>query len=263
MGLDVLGSNCHSLSMNFLIKSFVFSVMLLSSANIGTADTVPVPTPKPEPAKTEGAEEKTPEKPKDERIYQSACPAVLNGFVKAKHLPPLFEGQCGERSPLDVAEIAGVMLTAKAVLNCRMATTLVGWMKGANQTSQDLLGSSIKKLNASTTYQCRRRNNAPDGKISEHGFANALDIVGFTLEDGRNISLLENWPLPKEPAEGEEEKSSPVEMTPEFEFLKTVRDQACESFTTVLGPESNPLHADHFHFDLGCHGKTCRYKICE
>jgi hypothetical protein len=34
-------------------------------------------------------------------------------------------------------------------------------------------------------------------------------------------------------------------------------------FTTILGPGSNASHADHLHFDLGLHGKTANYRICE
>jgi len=43
-------------------------------------------------------------------------------------------------------------------------------------------------------------------------------------------------------------------------FLRAVHDDACKTFETVLGPEANAAHKDHFHFDM----KKRRYvKICE
>ncbi|MBU2089188.1 MAG: extensin family protein, partial [Alphaproteobacteria bacterium] len=35
------------------------------------------------------------------------------------------------------------------------------------------------------------------------------------------------------------------------------RDSACRYFNTVLGPEYNTAHADHFHLDLG-KSRICR-----
>jgi hypothetical protein len=31
----------------------------------------------------------------------------------------------------------------------------------------------------------------------------------------------------------------------------------------VLGPGSNAAHESHFHFDLGKHGNSGNYRICE
>jgi hypothetical protein len=43
-------------------------------------------------------------------------------------------------------------------------------------------------------------------------------------------------------------------------FVKSVHDDACQTFGTVLGPEANDAHKDHFHFDM----KARRHKaICE
>ena len=45
--------------------------------------------------------------------------------------------------------------------------------------------------------------------------------------------------------------------------LSALRTSACGYFTTVLGPGSNAAHANHLHFDLGQHGKSGTYRICE
>ncbi|MEM7214882.1 MAG: extensin family protein [Pseudomonadota bacterium] len=244
----------------------IMIALFLASTPVA-AQTVPVPQPNPksqEAAQVKeetGEEERQPQQQPDTRIYQAACPAVLDGTVIARLLPPLVQDQCGERSPLEVREIAGIKLTAKAVLNCRMATETAHWIGDLNRAAEEVLATKVSSIATSTSFLCRRRNNAPDGKISEHGFANALDIIGFNFEDGSRVTLIDDWPQPAVPTEGEDIPAT--DRTPEYRFLRTVRDKACERFTTVLGPEANALHADHFHFDLGCHGKTCTYKICE
>ena len=247
---------------------------VLPAAESVRAQNVPVPTPNPlskqQPqAKDAGQAQKETEgrKQEAERIYQAACPAVLTGRVKAAKVPPIMEEKCGERSPLEVHELAGFRLSAKATLNCRMATQLAGWIEAVDSSARQMLGSGLSSVSSSTSYQCRRRNNAPDGKISEHGFANAFDIVGFSLENGQSITLTDHWGTPdfgddEEKAE-EADEDAEKEVTAEGRFLREIRDRACERFTTVLSPDSNPLHADHFHFDLGCHGKKCTYRICE
>ncbi len=38
--------------------------------------------------------------------------------------------------------------------------------------------------------------------------------------------------------------------TKESRFLKRIHKEACQYFGTVLGPEANEAHRDHFHFDM-------------
>ena len=40
-----------------------------------------------------------------DRVYQNACPALMNGEVKGELIAPLSEGMCGERSPLKITAI--------------------------------------------------------------------------------------------------------------------------------------------------------------
>jgi hypothetical protein len=70
--------------------------------------------------------------------------------------------------------------------------------------------------------------------ISEHAFGNALDIAGFTLADGRQVSVKDGW------------RGVPEEQG----FLRDVQAAACQQFSTVLAPGSNVYHYDHFHVDL-------------
>ncbi len=77
-------------------------------------------------------------------------------------------------------------------------------------------------------------NGAGGHGISEHAFGNALDIAGFTLADGRKISVQHGW-----------------HGTPEEQgFLHDVQLYACETFVTVLAPGYNAAHYNHIHVDL-------------
>ena len=70
--------------------------------------------------------------------------------------------------------------------------------------------------------------------MSEHGYGNAIDIAAFTLESGRKVMVVDGW------------SGRPDERG----FLRIVRSQACDDFTTVLGPGSDRHHRDHIHLDL-------------
>ena len=205
-------------------------------------------------AETASSQSEKPEPPTPKPLYQAACPVALSGQVQASSLPPIEDDECGTHSPLSVTHVNGVKLSSPVTLNCRMTTALADWISGVQFLAVSELGSELTSLNVSTSYQCRRRNNLPNGKISEHGFANALDITGFKFSDGNTVTLLDNW------VDSEQEAT---EARSEALFLRKGRDQACNYFTTVLSPDTNKLHKDHFHFDLGCHGKKCTYKLCE
>ena len=211
------------------------------------------PEPEPEPAVPEPEVVAEPEpEPVPERVYQVACPAVLAGLVEAEIAPPLSEGICGEQSPLVVTGVLVrgrmVPLSSPITTNCQMASALPEWAETVDGYATGMLESPLAAINTGTSYMCRNRNNAENGFTSEHGFANAVDVTGFTLEDGRNIVVESNW-LPA--------------TSPEGRLLRLAHDAACGDFTTVLGPEANAEHHDHLHLDLGCHGQSCTARMCE
>jgi hypothetical protein len=203
-----------------------------------------------EAAPTAEGESTTPSPP---RIYQTACPAVIAGLVEAKALPPINDGNCQEQSPLSVTkiEVNGRMLplSAPATFNCEMASALPGWVAEVDRYIETMQKTRIKSITVGGSYECRPRNTPDhDTNLSEHGRADALDFVGFTLEDGRTLTVSTDY------------ASSDPGINRLMHFA---HDAACTSFTTVLGPDANSLHHDHFHLDLGCHGKTCTYRLCE
>lgn len=230
-------------------------------------DGTPLPRPRPEDdeaepveagdaraadGEAEPAEEPEPQPPEPHRIYQTACPALLTGLIEAEPLEPIADETCGERSPLSVSAVLAngrmVPLSSPATLNCAMASALPRWIETVDAYVRSREDTQIASVDVGTSYICRPRNNAEGADISEHGFANALDVTGFTLEDGRTISVEEDW-VPSQ--------------LPQGRLLRFAHGAACAGFTTVLGPQANALHEDHFHLDLGCHGQSCTAQLCE
>lgn len=206
-------------------------------------------TPAEAGAREEGEPTAEPEAP---RISQAACPAVLRGLVEAEPVPPIDEDGCIERSPLRVTGVLAngrmVPLSAPATLNCQMASALPAWVETVDGYLRSREDTALAEISVGTSYLCRPRNNVEEADISEHGFANALDVTGFALEDGRTVSLPAQW--------------SPA-SAPAGRLLRLAHAAACVHFSTVLGPDANTLHEDHFHLDLGCHGAACTARICE
>lgn len=236
-------------------RSILSSAVLLSVfpiQPIAAEENIPIPTPN---SRKEIKSNDTTLAPVPKpRTYQSACPAVLLGKVIAKTLPEISDNQCGERSPLEVQSIAGISFASDVILNCRMATSLVEWVEKTKVSAKTILKDELISISNSTSYDCRKRRGSKQNKISEHAFANAFDVSGFKFKSKESVSVLNDW---------QSEEDEAVSISAKAEFLTSVRDAACTHFTTVLSPETNAAHEDHFHFDLGCHGKKCTYKICD
>ncbi|MBO6508099.1 MAG: extensin family protein [Roseibium sp.] len=183
-----------------------------------------------------------------------AC-SIPNGVYETV---PAFKGEadgdpeCGVQDPVKLTGVRGasgsIKFSMPALLSCDFAAVLVRWLHEDVLPTSDLrLPSSIASLANGPGYQCRRRNNLPDGKLSEHALGKAIDLSGFMLADGSLVSVETDW--------GSD--------TIEGRFLKSVHRSACERFTTVLGPDADDSHKSHMHVDIGCHGKTCTYLICQ
>ena len=186
------------------------------------------------------------------RPYQTQCPAVISGQIQASLLPPISEGECGEQSPLSVTGILVngrmVPLSGEATLSCQLATTLPQWGEALDGFLQSRENTELATINIGTSYSCRERVGGTSDRMSEHGRADALDVVGFSFADGRTLTVEGDWPAAD---------------APEGKFLRFAHDAACSSFSTTLGPEANAEHHDHFHLDMGCHGSTCEARLCE
>ncbi|WP_301749626.1 extensin family protein [uncultured Erythrobacter sp.] len=161
------------------------------------------------------------------------CRAVLErSDVAFTALPATGEGACvrPDRTRLGDYPLA----PDTPAVTCPVAAALELWRReSVAPAARNILGSDLARIEHLGAFSCRRMYGGTDGPWSEHATANAIDIAAFVLEDGRRISVLGDW-------DGEADKAA---------FLRAVRDGACGSFATVLSPDYNAAHADHFHLD--------------
>jgi hypothetical protein len=145
-----------------------------------------------------------------------------------------------------VAAFGPVAVKPAATLACPIVSVLDRWLADSVQpAAQRWFGARVVEIKQISAYSCRGMNGNSNAHISEHAFGNALDIAGFTLADGRRISVKDGW------------KGMPEEQG----FLHDVQASACQQFTTVLAPGSNVYHYDHIHVDLM--RRASRRLICQ
>jgi hypothetical protein len=189
-----------------------------------------------------------------------------------------------------------VTIDPPATMRCAVADTVLGWLNTIVQPlAKERLGSPVVKLTNAAAYVCRNRYNGTKTPLSEHALANALDVSEFVLESGESVKVLDHWaklepetgtpplperrPVPPAPPAADAESSKPghgkttevakkkrAKTKPskpkkpseaeKARFLRFVHDGACETFGTVLGPESNEAHRDHFHLDKKARRRT-------
>lgn len=142
-----------------------------------------------------------------------------------------------------VTSVAGVALSQPIRVNCNTAVALADWTEArAKPAARRLMGARLTRMKTVASYSCHTRNHRKGAKLSEHAKGNAVDIAGFAFDDGADISVLNGW-------RGEGSG-----------FLQEVWLKACGHFGTVLGPNADANHRDHFHFDMLRHrsGPYCR-----
>ena len=139
----------------------------------------------------------------------------------------------GDRGDFELANLGPVA--------CPVANAFSGWARfGVDRAARQILGSGLARIETFGSYSCR--NVAGTSRRSAHATAEAIDISAFVLDDGRRISVLGDW------SNGDAR---------EREFLRVVHRSACKRFGTVLGPEYNAAHRDHFHVESSG-GGYCR-----
>ena len=132
-------------------------------------------------------------------------------------------------------------------ISCPVAAALAIWGSEVVQPAAfAAFGQRVATIEHFGGYSCRRMYGASEGRWSEHATADAVDIAAFVLADGTRISVIGDW----------------TGSDSEARFLRQVRDGACDLFATVLSPDYNAAHADHFHFDQAergaIGGRVCR-----
>ena len=187
-------------------------------------------------------------------IASASCRAdllELGGDISVAE-PVQVTGPCKVPDPVQLksihTSIGRVELPGAPILDCAFARQFVIWVSDIAAPVVAALGqANLAALSTGPGYECRGRNGDSSGKISEHASGNAIDIDGITLTTKRRIEIAD----------------VANSQHPDHRLLMALRISACGYFTTVLGPGTDASHESHYHFDLGDHGKSGNYRICE
>lgn len=291
-------------------------------------------TPPTQAVTAEPVKEEWPEA--DVAQAREQCMHLLSSVaVEFEMLEPVKKGECGLPAPIRLKSVGSapeVVFDPPVQVNCPMAVALGKWVKSTLQpTAEARFKSPVVRVVGSYGYSCRNIYNLPNAKLSQHALANAIDIGGFALENGRTIRVLKGWglterdiiaqakakakaqaeakakakaggkgktevaqkdvkdeqagdkgeadgarikkagaavtqaslslpsaKLPKGKKDAQQtddtaaaaQPADPQKPTKEALFLRAIHEGACKDFGTVLGPEANDPHRNHFHLDL-------------
>lgn len=158
-------------------------------------------------------------------------------------------GSCGRTDAMRLRATPGrpAYAPARLVTSCPVDAGLFAWERDYVQPAAlRHLGARVRRIDHYGSYSCRTMYGRAGAAMSEHATANAIDVAGFRLADGRRVTVAADW-------RGRDGKAA---------FLHEVRDGACRLFATVLSPDYNAAHRDHLHLDQAARGamgwRACR-----
>ena len=183
------------------------------------------------------------------RATDRACMADLGGSgARFTPLPDRYDGNgCTNLGTVQLLALSSddgeLALSNIGAVTCPVSQAFAGWARfGVDRAARQILGAKLARIETFGSYNCR--NVAGTSRRSAHATASAIDISAFVLSDGRRVSVLDDW------TDG---------SAAERQFLRTVQASACRRFGTVLGPEYNSAHRNHFHLEGIAEGKSfCR-----
>ena len=173
---------------------------------------------------------------------QKRADMPIPGLIAEKRGEISGPGGCGVKNALLVTEAAGITLTQPALLTQDAAHTLNAWLATRAIPEIGKRGGGLTGIRVASHYACRTRNSQKGARLSEHAAGRAIDISAFILADGSQITVQDGW--------GNGDRA----------LLKRLHASACGPFGTVLGPNSDAHHHDHFHLDVADYrsGAYCR-----
>lgn len=157
------------------------------------------------------------------------------------HTPKRSKITCG--APQVVTYLRGpgnIAYNAAPFVTCSMALALAAWERILQKEATSIFGSPVARIDQLGTYNCREMAAYP-GWVSEHSYANAIDIGRFVLVNGKSIEVLRDFDIGDAPPAG-----------PAASFLRVVSRRANDEdvFSHVLTPFFDAHHKNHFHLDL-------------
>jgi len=269
--------------------------------------------------------------------------------------------ECGTPVPMRLISVGRspqIGLVPPPTVTCEMVAALARWLeRDVQPLARKHLGAPIARIETMSSYSCRNAYGRINGKVSEHGKADAIDIGAFVTARGHATLIIADWgPTARQIAaevaaakahtaageakaasapssqpsritpvtgglalegqrDGQKEPQNtpataagmmPLDLKPgvaiaipgisleqgqgrssgfglspnrlggpkpppaaadpaapegKTDFLRAAHSSACKVFNTVLGPEANNAHLNHFHLDMAERIKNT--KICE
>ena len=157
---------------------------------------------------------------------------------------------CGALKPYSMSgAVQGrVRLKPAALLRCPMVPAVDRWLTEiVMPAARRNFGQPVVEIKVAASYSCRPIGHKRGARLSEHGYANAIDISKFVLASGRVVTVKRGW-------RGNARESR---------FLLQIHKGGCGIFYTVLGPNYNRAHHDHFHLDLASPGRKGTHRVCK
>jgi hypothetical protein len=166
----------------------------------------------------------------------AACRAALRqANVAFTEEPRRRDGRCETTDTVRLRSGVARLQPAAPVMTCPLALAYAAWDR------QALRPAGVVRVDHYGTYACRNVYGRASGRRSEHALANALDVAGVRLSDGRRLTVARDF----------------RDDGPDGVKVRLLRDVACEVFRATLSPDYNAAHDDHLHLDWGFHS-ICR-----
>jgi hypothetical protein len=153
---------------------------------------------------------------------------------------------CGAEQVVEYrGSTSGIRYNAAPILTCTMVLGLARFERVLQEEAEAFFHARVKRVAHAGTYSCRHMARYSN-MVSEHSYANAIDLRSMTLEGGRTIAVLRDFGVPATEPEA-----------PEGRFLRRAARRAYDEkiFSVVLTPFFDALHRDHFHLDMA------RYRV--
>lgn len=122
--------------------------------------------------------------------------------------------------------------TPNVRMSCEGAKALV-------QTIDDVAADGVVEVRHIGTYNCRVISGT--NTLSRHAFGDAIDLYGFTFDDGTTYTLVDDW---------EHDTTSFASEGGEWLYTAAHRWYDAYLWNIILTPNYNAAHDNHFHVDL-------------
>jgi hypothetical protein len=172
------------------------------------------------------------------RLTPARCQALLLQANQQKLITsqPVADstGECPLTDVVRVRDFGAVKLSSSFLASCPLALSSALYVgQQAVPLTERLMMSRLTRIEHLGSFACRNIYHRPDARRSEHASAQALDISGFSLADGRHFTVLRGW---------KQEESAP--------WLRALLSVSCQYYGNGLGPDYNAAHANHFHLGM-------------